>query len=449
MEKESQTIFEKNVIEFVTVAAEFCAFLERAEHMKRKAFVDTSLKILPLLYLKASLLPKCETIGDEAPETYVTEETYEILRINLAGLMGEKDDYLDVFVQDMVYSDQPIKKSISEDLADIYQDIKDFIFVFQLGLNETMNDSLAICQENFGLLWGQKLVNTLRALHDVKYNQQDENDEEDNEEENNELSDDDYCCEEDGCHCHDHNHEDGCHRHDDECHCHDDGYHCRDDEQTKMIVRRSINKDELKELPKTVFPGRIHVIQSEAETEKAVAYLKSQPILGIDSETRPSFTKGQSHKVALLQISSDECCFLFRLNMTGLTQPLVDLLENPAVIKVGLSLKDDFMMLHKRAPFTQQSCIELQDYVRQFGIQDKSLQKIYAILFKEKISKSQRLSNWEADVLSDGQKQYAATDAWACLNIYNLLQELKRTGNYEVESLPAEEEVNASSLANR
>lgn len=99
--------------------------------------------------------------------------------------------------------------------------------------------------------------------------------------------------------------------------------------------------------------------------------------------------------------------------------------------------------------FTQQSCIELQDYVRQFGIQDKSLQKIYAILFKEKISKSQRLSNWEADVLSDGQKQYAATDAWACLNIYNLLQELKRTGNYEVESLPVEEEVDANAPANR
>ena len=111
-----------------------------------------------------------------------------------------------------------------------------------------------------------------------------------------------------------------------------------------MIVRRTIDKDELKELPKTVFPGRIYVIQSEAETEKAVAYLQSRPVIGIDSETRPSFTKGQSHKVALLQISSEECCFLFRLNMTGLTQPLVDLLENPAVIKVGLSLKDDFMM---------------------------------------------------------------------------------------------------------
>lgn len=221
MEKESQTIFEKNVIEFVTVAAEFCAFLERAEHMKRKAFVDTSLKILPLLYLKASLLPKCETIGDEAPETYVTEETYEILRINLAGLMGEKDDYLDVFVQDMVYSDQPIKKSISEDLADIYQDIKDFIFVFQLGLNETMNDSLAICQENFGMLWGQKLVNTLRALHDVKYNLQDNEEEEENNEEGfYEPSEDDSCCEEGGCHCHD-----------DECHCHEGSCHCHDDEK--------------------------------------------------------------------------------------------------------------------------------------------------------------------------------------------------------------------------
>ena len=167
MEKESQTIFDKNVIEFVTVAAEFCAFLERAESMKRSDFVDTSLKILPLLYLKASLLPPCERLGEEELETYVTEEVYEILRLNLAELMGEKDDYLDVFVEDMVYSDQPIKKCISEDLADIYQDIRDFIFVFQLGLNETMNDSLALCQENFGLLWGQKLVNTLRALHDL------------------------------------------------------------------------------------------------------------------------------------------------------------------------------------------------------------------------------------------------------------------------------------------
>lgn len=199
-----------------------------------------------------------------------------------------------------------------------------------------------------------------------------------------------------------------------------------------MVIKRSISKEEIKELPKAIFEGRIHVIQSEKEVDKAITYLQTCPVLGIDSETRPSFTKGQSHKVALLQISSEECCFLFRLNMTGLTRSLIELLECPDIIKVGLSLHDDFMMLHKRAPFNQQGCVELQDYVRPFGIQDKSLQKIYGILFKEKISKSQRLTNWEADILSDAQKQYAATDAWACLNIYNLLQELKNNGNFEI-----------------
>ena len=156
MKKESQVIFDKNVIEFVTVAAEFCAFLERAESMKRSTFVDTTLKILPLLYLKASMLPKCEMIGDESPETYVTEEIYEVLRINLASILAEKDDYLEVFLPDMAYSDEPIKKNISEDLADIYQDIKDFIFVFQLGLNETMNDSLAISPRKLRTLVGTK-----------------------------------------------------------------------------------------------------------------------------------------------------------------------------------------------------------------------------------------------------------------------------------------------------
>lgn len=225
MKKESQVIFDRNVVEFVTVAAEFCKFLEQAEGMKRSTFVDTSLKILPLLYLKASMLPPCKMIGDEAPENYVTEETYEVLRINLAGIIAEKDDYLDVFVSDMKYSDQPIGRHISEDLTDIYQDIKDFIFVFQLGLNETMNDSLAICQENFRMYWGQKLVNTLRALHDVKYTQE-ENEEDENDE--FELKDEDNHAHH--CHCHDGENGDcdcdgncdcdgdcDC---DDDCHCH-------------------------------------------------------------------------------------------------------------------------------------------------------------------------------------------------------------------------------------
>ena len=169
MKKESQVIFDRNVIEFVTVAAEFCSFVEQAESKSRADVVDTLLKLLPLLYLKASLLPPCEVMGEEEPENYVTEETYEVLRLNLADILGDRDDYLDVFVSDMKYSDQPVARNISEDLADIYQDIKDFIFVFRLGLNETMHDALATCQENFRLYWGQKLVNTLRALHEVKY----------------------------------------------------------------------------------------------------------------------------------------------------------------------------------------------------------------------------------------------------------------------------------------
>lgn len=170
MEKNDPVIFDRNTIEFVTVAAEFCKFLEQSEGTKRSRFVETLLKILPLLYLKASMLPVCETEGEEAPERYLTEEDYEVVRLTLAGIMAEKDDYLEVFLPDMAYSDTPIRKCISEDLADIYQDLKNFIFVFQLGFDETMHDALAICRENFAHYWGQTLVNTLRALHDVKYN---------------------------------------------------------------------------------------------------------------------------------------------------------------------------------------------------------------------------------------------------------------------------------------
>jgi hypothetical protein len=168
--EESQAIFDNNAIEFVRVAAEYCAFIERAESMDRDEFVDKVLKILPLLYLKAALLPRFEQMGFDALETFVTEESYEAVRKTLEGILADKDTYLEVFLPDMAYSDQPIQKNISEDLADIYQDIRDFIFVFQLGLNETMNDALQQCQENFETIWGQKLVNTMRALHDVKYN---------------------------------------------------------------------------------------------------------------------------------------------------------------------------------------------------------------------------------------------------------------------------------------
>ena len=164
-------------MEFVTVAAEYCAFIERSEGQKRTEFVDTLLKILPLLYIKASMIPECEVMSEDGLESFVTEDDYEVIRLNLQELLADRDDYLDVFVEDMKYSDTPIRKSIAEDLSDIYQVVKDFVCQFRSGLNETMHDALAQCREHFINYWGQTLVNTMRALHEVKYNHTDEEEE--------------------------------------------------------------------------------------------------------------------------------------------------------------------------------------------------------------------------------------------------------------------------------
>ena len=198
-------------------------------------------------------------------------------------------------------------------------------------------------------------------------------------------------------------------------------------------IKSTITKAEIAQMPIVQFPGRIFVIYTETDAEKAVAYLKSQQIVGVDTETRPSFKRGRSHKVALLQIATTDTCFLFRLNQIGMPAILQDFLMGDT-LKIGLSLKDDFMMLSRRKEVHAEegNWIELQDYVGRFGIEDRSLQKIFANLFGKKISKAQRLSNWEAESLSDSQINYAATDAWACVEIYNCLAEMERTGDYEV-----------------
>jgi ribonuclease D len=186
---------------------------------------------------------------------------------------------------------------------------------------------------------------------------------------------------------------------------------------------KTISKEELSVMPIEKFDGRIIVVQSEREAEKAAAYLKKQTAIGFDTETRPAFYKGVSHQIALMQLSTDDTCFLFRLNIIGLPDYLVDILIDPAIKKIGLSLKDDFLAIHKRnAAFVPSNFIELQSFVKSYGIEDNGLQRIYGILFAKRISKGQRLSNWEADVLSDAQKMYAAIDAWACLRIYNKLK---------------------------
>lgn len=200
------------------------------------------------------------------------------------------------------------------------------------------------------------------------------------------------------------------------------------------IIKETFDKKEIGALPVASFEGRIIIVQSETESDKAVRYLLSQQILGIDTETRPSFRKGQTHQVALLQVSTVDTCFLFRLNMIGITESIKRLLEDCTVIKVGLSLKDDMHQLSKRADFTPGMFIELQHEVKKIGIKDMSLQKIYANLFSKRISKGQQLSNWEADTLTPQQKAYAATDAWACIMIYNELNELKRNG-YSIDKI--------------
>lgn len=197
-------------------------------------------------------------------------------------------------------------------------------------------------------------------------------------------------------------------------------------------IYNKYDKSLISSLPVAQFQGRIIVILTKGEAERAVRYLLSQPILGFDTETRPSFKKGHQHKVSLLQVSTPDICFLFRLNHIGLTDELVQLLEDDTVLKIGLSWHDDINSLHKLKDFKTGRFVDIQDLVREIGIEDLSLQKLYANLFGQKISKRQQLSNWEADILLDKQKVYAATDAWACIQIYNEIIRLKESNNYKL-----------------
>lgn len=185
----------------------------------------------------------------------------------------------------------------------------------------------------------------------------------------------------------------------------------------------TIKKEEISLLPLEEFVGRIIVIETEKDSTKAIEYLSQFSIVGFDTETRPSFKKGVRYKISLMQISTHEACFLFRLNRIGIPEVLEKFLANEQVQKIGLSLRDDFGAIKKRTEIKPANFLDLQNYVGQYGIEDASLQKIYAILFQKKISKGQRLTNWEADVLTEQQKRYAALDAWACLQIYNQLNQ--------------------------
>lgn len=199
------------------------------------------------------------------------------------------------------------------------------------------------------------------------------------------------------------------------------------------------DKNKINALPQVLFPGKIFVVQSESEADKAVDYLLSCDIMGVDTETKPSFKRGQMHKVALLQVSTRDICFLFRLNFIGMPQSVIRLLSNTTVPMIGLSWHDDICSLHRRQDFVPGLFIDIQDIVGKLGIEDLSLQKLYANIFGEKISKRQRLTNWEADVLNEKQKRYAATDAWACINLYHEILRLEAEYDYELVKVPEPE----------
>ncbi len=197
-------------------------------------------------------------------------------------------------------------------------------------------------------------------------------------------------------------------------------------------IQKSFDKKKLPSLPRILFDGRIVVVTTPEETEKAVDYLLSQDILGFDTETRPAFRKGVRYEVSLLQVSTLDTCFLFRLNMTGMTPAIIRLLEDRTVTKIGLSWHDDLLQLHRRAEFVAGNFIELQDEAKTLGITDKSLQKLYANIFGMRISKTQRLSNWEREELREAEVLYAATDAWTCIHLYLEIKRLRETGDYEL-----------------
>ena len=164
----SSAAFDKNTVEFVTVAAEYCAYLEQLYDKEPERVLDVLCKLLPLVYLKATMLPYAEPEGLYLEES-VTEAEYEEIRVQLAQKLGENDDYLEVFVEDMKYSDTPVRKCISEDLADIYQALRNFVQSYRSGLDEVMSEAVAVCADGFRTYWGQTLANTLRAVHNVRY----------------------------------------------------------------------------------------------------------------------------------------------------------------------------------------------------------------------------------------------------------------------------------------
>jgi ribonuclease D len=189
-----------------------------------------------------------------------------------------------------------------------------------------------------------------------------------------------------------------------------------------MIYPANIEKEDLKKLPLKAFEGEIHLIDSMAGLKKYLPVLIREEVLGFDTETRPAFKKGRRNSLSLLQFSTQFHAFLFRVGSIGLPDPLLKLLENEDIKKIGAAVHDDLIELREVREFSPAGFLDLQKYVGAFGIENKAVAKLAGIVLGFRISKSQQLSNWDADLLTEAQKLYAATDAWVCYRIYRELQ---------------------------
>ena len=204
----------------------------------------------------------------------------------------------------------------------------------------------------------------------------------------------------------------------------------------------TITPEEIEKLELTAFPGQIHVISRPGiEFSRAIAYLRKQNLIGFDTETKPVFTHGQHNNgVALLQLSGPDHAFLFRIQKLGMRGRICNILSNPNIIKVGAACFDDVRGLVRNRKFEPRGFVDLQKIVWEWGIRDKSVKKMAANILGVRVSKSQQLSNWEAETLNEAQQRYAATDAWICREMYLKLQESEKHPLTPEQMLPPEQQ---------
>ncbi len=196
-----------------------------------------------------------------------------------------------------------------------------------------------------------------------------------------------------------------------------------------------ISKDLIQWFPVVGFDGEVIIVDEKSKVRDAVQYLRKQKVLGVDTESRPSFQRGVHYPTALVQIATEERCYLFRLSQIGMPRELADIFADSEICKVGLAFRDDINGLRRLCNFKPANCVDLQSISSKWGILDLGLQKMYAICFGRKISKSQQLTNWENVQLTPEQARYASTDAWATLRIYNELMATEPLPEEEVAAL--------------